>query len=123
MINQTCLTAPTGVPVDVITHCACELEPPFGSCSELPAGQVVETAADADGVFTIAVDTLAPDSAMSPTAPESIAPVRTRCRLILFEIRTSSSSIGLEIRNGSAQTYGWRVTRPMTLRYECLISL
>ena len=88
MINQTCLTAPTGVPVDVITHCACELDPPFGSCSELPAGQVVETAADDAGESAIAVETVAPESAISPTAAESNVPVRTRCRPILFEIRT-----------------------------------
>ena len=43
MISQTCLIAPTGVPVDVITHWSCPLVPPVGCSSSLPIGQVVET--------------------------------------------------------------------------------
>ena len=43
MISHTCLIPPTGVPVDVITHCAWELDPPAGSCKMLPAGHVVDT--------------------------------------------------------------------------------
>ena len=46
MINHTCLTPPTGVPVDVMTHCACELVPPVGCFKTLPTGQVVDTAGD-----------------------------------------------------------------------------
>ena len=90
MISQTCLIPPTGVPVEVMTHCAWLLEPPLGNCNEAPAGQVVEpAAATAEGAPTNADDTLATESAMSPRDAESIAPFRTRCRLIFFEIRTN----------------------------------
>src|SRR5277367_4567954 len=44
MINQTCLTAPTSVPVEVTTHEASE--PSLGTCRVLPTGQVGELADD-----------------------------------------------------------------------------
>ncbi len=89
MMSHTCLTAPTGVPVEVITHCAWLLAPPAGSCNELPAGHDVGVAADADGMDATEVEMLAPDRAISPMAADAIVPVRTRCCRNLFEIRTS----------------------------------
>jgi hypothetical protein len=73
----------------VITHCAWLLEPPAGSCNELPAGHEVGTAADADDMDATEVEMLAPVRAISPMAADTIVPVRTPCCRNLFEIRTS----------------------------------
>src|ERR1700722_4052631 len=91
MISHTCLTPPTGVPVEVITHCAWLLEPPLGTCSELPAGQVDAPGAATDdgGAATAPVEIPAPARVNTPMAAMAIAPLRTPCCLRLREIRTS----------------------------------
>jgi hypothetical protein len=78
---------PTGVPVDVITHCAF-VGPPDATCAELPAGQLMlGVLADDAGVPTSTLERLTPESDSAPTAVATTAPVRKR-RLIA-EIRTS----------------------------------
>src|SRR5580704_13692385 len=90
MISHTCLIAPTGVPVDVMTHCACELDPPAGICSEAPAGHVVDLTAPADVVPTKAVVRLTPVRAIiAANAAATSEAVRNRRRLIP-EIRTDA---------------------------------
>jgi hypothetical protein len=90
MINHTCLIPPTGVPVDVMTHCAEALDPPAGICNEAPSGQVVELAYD-DGVPTKTLERLTPERANVPTAAATIAPVDIR-RRFSFEICTGRAS-------------------------------
>ena len=46
MISHTCLTAPTGVPVDVMSHWKSEPEPSRETCKLLPVGHVVVVAYD-----------------------------------------------------------------------------
>src|SRR5580698_4926726 len=84
MISHTCLIPPTGVPVEVITHWAWLLVPPWGTCRELPAGQeVLGGAADDAGVPTNAFVMPTPEkSATAPTAAANVVPKRTRRRII-----------------------------------------
>lgn len=76
--------------MELITHCAWLLELPLGICKVLPAGHVVAPGAAAgDGAGAApALEILAPDMAISPTAADTIAAFRTRCCLNLCEIRT-----------------------------------
>ena len=82
MINQTCFTAPTGVPVAVITHWS--VPPPAGTCRVLPAGQVAG-AADEEAVAAIPV-TATTQTAIIPTEAVTVA-ARTRRRFLGSEIR------------------------------------
>jgi hypothetical protein len=92
MISQTCLIAPTGVPVDVMTHCAWPFDPPWGTCNELPAGQLVLGGAADDAVVpTIAVETPTPESAIVAIAAAAIAVDRIGRRFVI-EIRTQPPS-------------------------------
>jgi hypothetical protein len=88
------LTPPTGVPVDVITHCAWLLELVVGACNVLPAGHVDAAAAETDGEgggeAMAVVEMLVPVSARTPTAAVTIVPFRTLCCHSFFGIRTSS---------------------------------
>ena len=63
MISYTCLIAPTGVPVEVITHCTPPEEPPCEVCKLLPAGQVVG----------VADDGVVPTKAVEIPTPETVA--------------------------------------------------
>ena len=87
MINHTCLIPPTGVPVEEMTHCASDSDPPRGTCRVLPNGQVVELAYE-DVVPKRAPETVNPVRVAIPTA--GAAPVRRRRRLIMCEIRMSA---------------------------------
>src|SRR5580698_8939267 len=95
MISHTCFTPPTGVPVEVITHCAWLVGPLLGTSSELPAGHAVPPGPGNDGAGGAAVAVLAmpaPERASSPTDAVTITPLRTRCRRNLCRMRTRSSS-------------------------------
>src|SRR5580692_5558603 len=46
MMSHTCLIPPTGVPVDVMTHCTSLGEPPRATCNVDPTGHDVEAAED-----------------------------------------------------------------------------
>jgi hypothetical protein len=70
MISHTCLIAPTGVPVDVMTHCVAKGEPPFGDSRLLPAGQLV-VVADEVVVPTIVVEMPTPETVAIKTAADS----------------------------------------------------
>src|ERR1700742_438906 len=91
MISQTCLTPPTGVPVEVMTHWAWLVGPPLGADSVLPAGHdvVPYPAGVGAGDAPTALEMLAPDRASRPTAADNITPVRTRSSRGLLELRTS----------------------------------
>ncbi len=76
---------------------AWELLPPAGICSEAPAGQVVEGAADADDEPpTSAAETLTPESATVPMAAASMPQVRPRHRPSFAILTQSSSTIVTE---------------------------
>src|SRR5580698_4982489 len=90
MMSHTCLTPPTGVPVEVITHCAWLLGPPLGTCNELPAGHVVPPGVgkDGEGAAPAVAEMPAADRARSMTDAVTITPFRTPCRN-LCGLRTS----------------------------------
>src|ERR1700723_3439641 len=70
MMSHTCLIAPTGVPVEVITHCVSKGEPPLGDSRLLPAGQLV-VVADEVAVPTNVVEKPTPETEAIKTAASS----------------------------------------------------
>ena len=81
MISHTCLTAPTGVPVDVMTHWASERGPPRETCRLLPIGQLVVVAYD--GVVPTKPVAIPTPETVAITRAADIATVRKR-RLVEF---------------------------------------
>jgi hypothetical protein len=70
MMSHTCLIAPTGVPVEVMTHCVSKGEPPLGDSRLLPAGQLV-VVADEVAVPTNVVEIPTPETVAIKTAASS----------------------------------------------------
>src|SRR5580692_7822740 len=99
MISHTCLIAPTGVPVEVMTHCAWLLDPPWGTCNELPAGQVVLGGEADDAVVpTTAVERPTPESAMVAIAAAAIAAERMGRRLVIEILTNPPSQMTPQVR-------------------------
>ena len=73
MISHTCLTAPTGVPVDVMTHWTSFAEAPCATCSVLPTGQDVDEAED--GVV--------PTNDVATPMPDTVARMRANDMVIV----------------------------------------
>src|SRR5580692_8074995 len=63
MMSHTCLIPPTGVPVEVITHCSLPGEPLVATFRVLPAGQVVG----------VAEEGVAPTNTVEIPTPETVA--------------------------------------------------
>ena len=85
MISHTCFTPPTGVPVDLMTHCAAP--PPIGACRDDPAGQLVLGSLADAAEFATPFEKLTADSESAANVAVSTAPVRALRRRI-FGIRT-----------------------------------
>ena len=72
MISQTCLMAPTGVPVAVMTHWA-PPPPVEGASRLLPAGQVAGALSDEDAVAPRPVTAAIQPGQLSPTTMTPVA--------------------------------------------------